>query len=102
MKMRREYLAVISLCLVATVRAACAADMPSPTGPTYYKAAAADPARDWSGFYLGAHAGYMWGRQATRLSILDFSDGTDFNCWYCGDGAESAFGAAGSPSVSLN
>src|SRR5947209_3301178 len=102
MKMRREYVAVISLCLVASVRAASAADMAPAAGPTYSKAAPADPARNWSGFYVGGNAGYMWGRQGTSLNILDFSDGTDFNCWYCGDGAESPFGAAGSPSLRLD
>jgi opacity protein-like surface antigen len=55
-------------CIVAAAffaAPASAADMP--VKAPVYKAPAADPAYDWSGFYLGGHFGYLWG----RTTILD-------------------------------
>jgi outer membrane immunogenic protein len=45
---------------VVGIKAASATDLPA---PVYTKAPVkVDPAYDWSGFYLGVHAGYIWGR----------------------------------------
>ena len=50
--------AVVSV--VVGINAASAADLPA---PVYTKAPViVDPAYNWSGFYVGAHAGYIWGR----------------------------------------
>ncbi|MEP6838700.1 MAG: outer membrane beta-barrel protein [Bradyrhizobium sp.] len=50
--------AIVSV--VVGVSAAAAADLPA---PIYTKAPViVDPAYNWSGFYAGAHAGYVWGR----------------------------------------
>ena len=50
-----------AVALVISVVSASAADLPA---PTYTKAPvmAANPAYDWSGFYLGGHFGYLWGK----------------------------------------
>jgi outer membrane immunogenic protein len=59
--MRRLFVALIAMTVLAPVvgtKSALAADMP-------VKAAAPAAAKlpyDWSGLYLGAHIGYMWGR----------------------------------------
>jgi outer membrane immunogenic protein len=46
--------------VVVGIKAASATDLPA---PAYRKAAViVDPAYNWSGFYLGVHAGYIWGR----------------------------------------
>jgi outer membrane immunogenic protein len=46
--------------IVVGIKAASATDLPA---PVYTKAPAiVDPAYNWSGFYLGVHAGYIWGR----------------------------------------
>ena len=46
--------------VVVGIKAASATDLPA---PVYTKAPAiVDPAYNWSGFYLGVHAGYIWGR----------------------------------------
>jgi outer membrane immunogenic protein len=54
--MKRPLLSTIVLTAFAT--AAAAADLPSRTAPQVPFAAAAPFA--WSGFYVGAHAGYVW------------------------------------------
>ena len=60
--MRRSRL-MVSVAIGAAVvgmKAASATDLPA---PVYTKAPVkVDPAYDWSGFYLGVHAGYIWGR----------------------------------------
>jgi outer membrane immunogenic protein len=52
--------AVVSLSVIVGIGAASAADM----APRMYTKAAvvADPAYDWSGFYVGGHFGYLWGK----------------------------------------
>jgi outer membrane immunogenic protein len=50
----------IAVALVAGAGAASATDLPA---PVYTKAPViANPAYDWSGFYLGGHLGYIWGK----------------------------------------
>ena len=49
-----------ALAVVASAGAASATDLPA---PVYTKAPVmANPAYDWSGFYLGGHFGYIWGK----------------------------------------
>ena len=51
----------------------------------------------WSGFYVGANAGYAWGNANNNLTI---SDGLGINCHFCAGGAGNDTGlvqAAGSP-----
>lgn len=61
---------------------------------------AARPARadgTWSGFYIGANAGYAWGNADNTLTI---TDGLGINCHFCAGGAGNDAGlvqAAGSP-----
>ena len=57
--MNKLLVAAVSLSTLAMP--ALAADMPVKT--PVYKAPIA-PASDWSGFYIGGHAGYMWGRSS--------------------------------------
>ena len=50
--------AVVALSVIVGIGAASAADM---TPRMYTKApVVADPAYDWSGFYVGGHFGYLW------------------------------------------
>jgi outer membrane immunogenic protein len=56
--MKKLLVAAVSLSALAVP--AVAADMPLKAAPVY-KAPIA-PASDWSGFYVGGHAGFMWGR----------------------------------------
>jgi outer membrane immunogenic protein len=61
--MNRIIVAAGALCALALspiVRPAIAADLPVKPGPAY-KAPAAAPAPNWNGWYLGGHAGYLWG-----------------------------------------
>jgi len=51
----------------------------------------------WSGFYVGANAGYAWGHADNNLTI---ADGIGINCHFCAGGAGNDAGlvqAAGSP-----
>ena len=63
--------------------------------------AAARPAHAdgiWSGFYVGANAGYAWGNADNNLTI---ADGPGINCHFCAGGAGNDAGlvqTAGSPS----
>jgi outer membrane immunogenic protein len=57
--MNKLLVAAVSLSVLAVP--AVAADMPVKT--PIYKAPIA-PASDWSGVYIGGHAGYMWGRSS--------------------------------------
>jgi outer membrane immunogenic protein len=52
--------AAVAIGAVLGIGAASAADM----APQMYTKApvVADPAYDWSGFYVGGHVGYLWGR----------------------------------------
>lgn len=59
--MKRFFLATVSaLAAAAVTSAAYAADMAGKA--PVYKAPAVKPLYDWSGFYLGGHLGYIWGR----------------------------------------
>jgi outer membrane immunogenic protein len=54
---------VAALYAQAASQAATAADLSRPTAPVYTKAQPiAAAGYDWSGFYIGGHAGYDWGR----------------------------------------
>jgi len=50
------------LAAVITVGGLCSAQAADLAAPPYTKAPAFEPATNWSGFYLGADAGYGWGR----------------------------------------
>jgi outer membrane immunogenic protein len=54
--MARRFLAISGAVLMWATSAA-AADLPA---PVYTKAPVVDPIYTWTGFYLGAHAGYIW------------------------------------------
>src|SRR6478752_745980 len=52
----------------------------------------------WSGFYVGANAGYAWGNAGNNLTIVD---GPGINCHFCALGVGNDAGlvqTAGSPS----
>ncbi|MBN8982474.1 MAG: porin family protein [Rhizobiales bacterium] len=55
-------LLLVTASVVALAAPAFAADMSSPQPMTYTKAPMVAPAFTWTGFYLGAHGGYGWGR----------------------------------------
>lgn len=56
--MKKFLLSGVALAILAMATPASAADMAR--GPVY-KAPAAAPLFNWTGFYIGAHAGYGWG-----------------------------------------
>jgi outer membrane immunogenic protein len=61
--MNRTLATVSFVALVATISQAQAADMAVPAAaPVYTKAPEFSPATNWSGFYVGGHLGYDWGR----------------------------------------
>jgi outer membrane immunogenic protein len=61
--MKRYLAAASALAFVAMASRASAADMAVPApAPVYTKAPELSPAFNWSGFYLGGHLGYDWGR----------------------------------------
>jgi outer membrane immunogenic protein len=63
--MKKILLSGVALAVLAIATPASAADMAT-RGPVY-KAPAAAPLFNWTGFYVGAHAGYGWG-DASGLS----------------------------------
>jgi outer membrane immunogenic protein len=67
--MNRFFLGALGLIAMAT--SASAADM---AARPYAKAATVAPAAvyDWTGFYVGGHAGYGWGKAATELPTTFF------------------------------
>jgi outer membrane immunogenic protein len=68
--------------LVAFTAAASAADLPSRAAPAPFIAAV--PVFTWTGFYVGAQAGYAWGEDAPRL----FLNGTDITAAEVGTGTD--------------
>jgi opacity protein-like surface antigen len=55
-----KFIAAVAVSVIAGVSAASATDL---SVPVYKKAPVmADPAYNWSGFYVGAHLGGIWGR----------------------------------------
>lgn len=61
--MRRAAYRILGLAALCCASGAQAADLP--TRPVY-KPAAAAPIFTWTGFYVGAQAGYGWGRDTTK------------------------------------
>jgi outer membrane immunogenic protein len=54
--------AIVACGAIANAPIAKATDLPAPA-PVYTKAPVmANPAYDWSGFYIGGHLGYIWGK----------------------------------------
>ena len=55
-------IASVAISVIISASAASAADLPVPV-PVYTKAPVmVTPTFDWSGFYLGGHAGRIWGK----------------------------------------
>src|SRR5438128_11244 len=59
MRAKRKILAGLASLTLFDVASAVAADMPPPVKAPVLKAPVA-PLYDWSGLYIGAHAGYRW------------------------------------------
>lgn len=78
-------------CLIA---AGCFATVP----------AAADDTTNWSGLYLGAHAGYAWGDASTKDDIKDWCGASDTACIakYVGPFDFNPDGAFGGATVGWN
>jgi outer membrane immunogenic protein len=70
--MRRTALTLVGAGVVAlSSQVASAADMRARPAPVYKAAPAVVAAYDWSGFYIGAHAGYAWGDKDFELTSPD-------------------------------
>jgi outer membrane immunogenic protein len=63
--MNKLFLSTVAL--VGLVGAATAADLPARAAPS---ALAPVPAFTWTGFYIGAHAGYLWSESAMKLAAV--------------------------------
>lgn len=81
-------LKLIAAALLASTSIAAAADMPA---RTYTKAPVVSPAFNWTGFYVGVHAGYGWGNSksvATNGTLPFFPAGSvtsnDLDGWLAG------------------
>jgi len=61
----RQILAALLGATILNASGALAADLPV-KAPIYTKAPAATPYYNWSGFYLGGHFGYIWGRTSVE------------------------------------
>ena len=55
--------------LVVVTASASAADLPSRDAPNVFSPT---PVATWSGFYLGAQAGYAWGSDQTQVEVAGF------------------------------
>lgn len=74
--MRSRLLVANILAAVLTAGAAQAADI---AAPVVTKAPVVAPAFSWTGFYVGAHAGYGWGRTEFSNSYdIEFPDSYDY------------------------
>ena len=60
--MNRLLAAAAALTVLAISSQASAADLAARTAPVYTKAPVLPSVYDWSGFYIGGHLGYDWGR----------------------------------------
>ena len=79
--MKRALLAGAGLFVLAmAAQPAAAADMPRPV--TKAPAMVAAPMFNWTGFYVGVHAGYGWGD--SHVSPLNGGEGTDVDGWLAG------------------
>lgn len=80
-------LKLIAAALLASTSIAAAADMPA---RTYTKAPVVSPAFNWTGFYVGVHAGYGWGnsKSVATNGTLPFPAGSvtsnDLDGWLAG------------------
>jgi len=70
--MKKLLLAVVAAMTLGT--GAQAADLGSPRMPI--AAAVVAPVFNWSGFYLGAHVGYGWGRTTANNGLIDIPANT--------------------------
>jgi outer membrane immunogenic protein len=73
--MRFAQLAWSAVIALAAVGPASAADLPVRMP---VKAPIVKPAYNWSGFYIGGHAGYAWGREAINVASTRPGDPADF------------------------
>jgi outer membrane immunogenic protein len=64
--MKKLFLSTVAL--LGLVGAAAAADLPARAAPPAY---AAVPAFTWTGFYFGAHGGYMWSDTDVKLTHVE-------------------------------
>lgn len=71
--MNRLFLSAAALGLSLTVTGAFAADMRAPVTKAPAAVAPA-PVFDWSGFYAGGHAGWVWFKDDFDIGGVDFSD----------------------------
>lgn len=71
--MKKSMLAFVTTALIAP--AAQAADLGSPRAPV--SAAVESPAFSWTGFYVGAHAGYGWANHSLT-GVVPFNGGGPF------------------------
>jgi outer membrane immunogenic protein len=84
--MKRSFVAGLSVLAALVAMPAAAADLPRATP---YKAPAYVTSHNWTGFYLGVHAGYAWGT----------TDTIDLNGGFVGGQFGYNWQAAGSPWV---
>jgi outer membrane immunogenic protein len=76
--MKRIFLSMTAIALVAVAaQSAVAADMPVRKALPPQAVQAPPPIFNWSGFYVGAHAGYGWGSSAFDAAAAGTSFDTD-------------------------
>ncbi len=73
--MRRFTLALAAATVALGVTAASAADLGQ--RPVYKAQPAPIVIYNWSGFYIGGHAGYGWGREKITDNITGLTNNTD-------------------------
>ena len=69
--MTKRILRIAALLTLAASASAMAADLPAPA----YKAPLAAPVYSWTGWYIGANAGYSWGRETNDWIFTGFGFG---------------------------
>lgn len=75
--MKKYLLSGVAALGLLAAGAASAADLPSRKGPV--EAPIYAPMFTWTGFYVGANAGYAWGQiDSTGLGVLNFNDPDGF------------------------
>jgi outer membrane immunogenic protein len=94
--MKKLLLGVAALAAVALANSASAADLP------VYKAPVAPVAYSWTGVYVGANAGYSWGRSSNDWSAFALSTNPAFSTCFSTGGGGNSFCANGSDTSKLN